>query len=73
MQRQSEKQSVVWSTVMGFVLLGGVIPVAAAEDTKKPAEQAAPAAKKTPEKKATAKSGSQKAKPAATANDQAPK
>ena len=33
MQRQSEKQSVVWSTVMGFVLLGGVIPVAAAEDT----------------------------------------
>ena len=73
MQRQSEKQSVVWSTVMGFVLLGGVIPVAAAEDTKKPAEQAAPAAKKTPEKKATAKSGSQKAKPAATAKDQAPK
>ena len=66
MQRQSEKQSVVWSTVMGFVLLGGVIPVAAAEDTKKPTEQAAPAAKKTPEKKATAKSGSQKAKPAAT-------
>jgi hypothetical protein len=57
---------------MGFVLLGGVIPAAAAEDTKKPAEQAAPAAKKTPEKKATAKSGNQKAKPAATAKGQAP-
>ena len=65
MQRQSEKQSVVWSTVMGVLLLGGVIPVAAAEDSKKPAEQAAPAAKKTPEKKATAKSGSQKDTPAA--------
>jgi fructose-specific phosphotransferase system IIC component len=49
MQRQSEKQSVVWSTVMGFMCCWeGVIPVAAAEDTKKPAEQAAPAAKKTP-------------------------
>ncbi len=73
MQRQSEKQSVLWSTVMGFVLLGGVISVAAAEDTKKPAEQAATAAKKTPEKKATAKSESQKAKPAATAKGSPPK
>lgn len=60
----SEKQTVVWSTVMGFMLLGGVIPVTAAEDTKKPTEQAAPAAKKAPEKKAAAKSGGQKATPA---------
>ncbi|MCW5798459.1 MAG: IPT/TIG domain-containing protein [Nitrospira sp.] len=73
MRRQSEKQSIVWSTVMGFVLLGGVIPAVAAEDTKKPAEQAAPATKKTPEKKATAKSGSQKAKSSAAAKGQAPK
>ncbi len=73
MQKQSEKQSVVWSTVMGFMLLGGVIPVAAAEDTKKPTEQAAPAAKKAPEKKAAARSGAQKSKPAPLAKGSAPK
>lgn len=69
----SEKQTVVWSTVMGFMLLGGVIPVAAAEDTKKPTEQAAPAAKKAPEKKAAAKSGGQKSMPTPLAKGAAPK
>lgn len=75
MQRQIEKQSALWLTVMGLMLLGGVTPVMAAEETKKPADQAAPSAtKKTPEKKPAAKSGGQKNKPAsASAKSQAPK
>lgn len=79
MQRQNEKQSVVWSTVMGLMLLAGVAPVTAADDTKKPAEQAAPpvaskapAAKKAPGKKAAAKSGSQKAPSASATTAKAP-
>lgn len=75
MQKQSEKQSVLLSTVMGLLLLGEVTPVTAAEDTMKPADQAAAsAAKKAPEKKAAAKSGGQKNKPAAApAKSPAPK
>ncbi len=72
MQRQSKKQGVLWSTVMGLMLLGGVAPVTAAEDIKKPAAQVpASAAKKAPEKKSAIKGGSQKT-PSASAKSPVP-
>lgn len=74
MQRQSKRQGVVWSTVMGLMLLGGVSAVAATGEAKKPAEQAAPSAtKKAPAKKGAAKGGGPKAKSGAdTPNGPAP-
>ncbi len=66
MQRQRIEHSVLWSTVIGLMLLGEVAPVTAAEAIKKPADQApASAAKTAPEKKSAITGGSQKAKPAA--------
>ncbi len=62
MQRQSETQGVLWSTIMGLMLLGGVAPAIAADEIKKPADQtSAPSGKKPPEKKSVSKGGSQKA------------
>ena len=79
MQKLKDKKGVIVATAIGLVLLGGISYAVAAEEAKKPAEQAAPpvasktpAAKKGPEKKAAAKSGTQKTKPSATVKPTGP-
>ena len=79
MQRLRNKQGVMVATAIGLVLLGGMSYATAAEEAKKPAEQAtppgaskAPKAKKAPEKKAPAKDGGQKSKSPAAAKSTGP-
>ncbi len=79
MQMLRVKPGVMVATATGLLLLGGISYAGAAEDTKKPAEQAAPpaaskapAAKKAPEKKAAAQSGKQKTKPTAAVAPKGP-
>jgi spore germination cell wall hydrolase CwlJ-like protein len=67
-------QGILWSMITGLILLGGVDPIIAADDTQKPAKQApASTAKKAPEKKPAAKSGDKKDTAAAKAKGQPPK
>lgn len=67
-------QGILWSMVVGLIVLGGVDPIIAADDTQKPAKQApASTAKKAPEKKPAAKSRGKKDTAAATAKSPAPK
>ena len=70
MQMLRMQRSITVVTAIGFILLGGISHVLAAEETKKPTEQTAPAGK-TPtvkkgsaNQKATVKGGTQKSKSA---------
>ena len=79
MQRLKYKSGITVATAIGLIFLGGMSYTDAAEETKKPAEQAtppaaskAPAAKKAPEKKPAAKSGTQKTKPSAAVKPAGP-
>lgn len=72
MPGQRITQGILWSVVTGFIVLGGVDPLIAADDTRKPAGQPPASAKKAPEKKSAPKAGKQKTRPA-NAKDPAPR
>ena len=52
---QRTTRGLLWSMVTGIILLGGVVPILAADDTPKAAGQAPAQAKKAPEKKSVKK------------------
>lgn len=62
---QGMRQRILWSMVTGLMLLGGLDPIIAADDSQKPAGQAPAAAKKAPEKKSGTKGESKKTAPSA--------
>ena len=61
---QRTTKGLLWSLITGIVLLGGIDPVTAADETPKAAGQAPAQAKKSPEKKSVKKGECRKTAPA---------